>query len=251
MDEGFYPRYYDHEDRHWWFIGRRKIFLRVLDRELGPGLGDDRRVLDVGCGTGTMLGYLARYGQAEGVDADEQAVRFCRSRGLDRVQHVPNGSLPFADGSFDLVTALDVIEHIDDDRGTVQELHRVLRPGGRLLVSVPAFQWMWGPQDDISHHKRRYVAGEVRTLLEQSGFSLRRLTYFNTLLFPAIAGIRVLRPYRPGTQDVQSDFEMTQPGPVNSLLARLFALEAPLVARTRLPFGVSILGLARRSAADG
>jgi len=246
MDEQFYPRYNDHEDRHWWFIGRRKIFLRLLDRELGSERRD-RRVLDVGCGTGTMLGYLERYGQAEGIDADEQAVSFCRARGLDRVQHVDNGSLPFPDETFDLVTALDVIEHIDDDAGVVRELHRVLRPDGRLLVSVPAYPWMWGPQDDISHHKRRYVAKELRQVLEDADLALQRLTYFNTVLFPPIAAIRVLRPYKRGSQDVQSDFELTKPGKVNALLARLFAMEAPVVSRARLPFGVSILALARRN----
>ena len=245
MDERFYSEYNEIEDRHWWFIGRREIFLRVLDRELGP-LNDGRRVLDVGCGTGTMLGYLARYGEAEGVDADEQAVRFCRARGLDRVQHVANGSLPFADATFDLVTALDVVEHVDDDAAILSELRRVLRPGGTLLLSVPAYRWMWGPQDEISHHKRRYVATELRGRLEQAEFDVRRLTYFNTFLFPAIAGIRLLRPYRPGSEDLQSDFELSKPGRLNSLLARVFALEAPLVARARLPFGVSILGLARR-----
>jgi SAM-dependent methyltransferase len=250
MDENFYPEYYEREDRHWWFVGRRKIFLRVLDRELGAGRAE-RRVLDVGCGTGTMLSYLGRYGQAEGVDADEQAVRFCHERGLDRVQRVENGSLPFEDATFDLVTALDVIEHIEDAPGIARELHRVLRPGGTLLVSVPAYQWMWGPQDDISHHQRRYVAKDLRSLLVQAGFGMRRLSYFNTLLFPAIAGIRVLRPYRPGTAEVRSDFEMTQPGLVNSLLSRVFALEAPLVERVPLPFGVSILGLARRQEPRG
>jgi SAM-dependent methyltransferase len=152
--------------------------------------------------------------------------------------------LPFEDNTFDVITILDVLEHLDDDRAMLRELHRVLRRGGLLLLSVPAYRFLWGPQDEIAHHKRRYVSPEIKQRLREAGFKLRRLSYFNTFLFPAIAGVRVLRPYKPGSADLKSDFTMTKPGPMNSLLGRLFALEAPLVERVDLPFGVSILGLA-------
>lgn len=219
--------------------------LAVLDRYLKRH--KPRRILDVGCGTGTMLGYLSRYGRAQGIDADEQAVRFCMERGVRDVQQVTVSTLPFADGTFDLVTILDVLEHIDDDAGTLRELHRVLRPGGLLLVSVPAYRFLWGPQDEISNHKRRYLARELRTRLVEAGFRVRKLSYFNTILFPAIAGIRLLRPYRPGSPNLKSDFTMTRPGPANTLLGGLFGLEAPVVRRMDLPFGVSILALAQKS----
>ena len=193
-----------------------------------------------------MLGYLSRYGHAQGIDADEQAVRFCMERGVRDVQQVTASTLPFADGTFDLVTILDVLEHIDDDAGTLRELHRVLRPGGMLLVSVPAYRFLWGPQDEISNHKRRYLARELRTRLVEAGFRVRKLSYFNTILFPAIAGIRLVRPYRPGSPNLKSDFTMTRPGPANTLLGRIFGLEAPIVRRMDLPFGVSILALAQK-----
>jgi SAM-dependent methyltransferase len=241
----FYAEYYEIEDRHWWFIGRRRIFLALLDRHLGPGNGS-RRVLDIGCGTGAMLGYLSRYGEAEGVDADPEAVRFCRERGVERVRLVEPGPLPHEPGTFDLVTALDVIEHVNDDTGLLCEMARVLRSGGTVLVSVPAYRWMWGPQDEIARHKRRYVAGELRECVAGAGLGLRRLSYFNTLLFPAIAAVRVLRPYRPGSSDLRSDFELTAPGRINDLLARAFSLEARVVPRVSLPFGVSILALATK-----
>jgi SAM-dependent methyltransferase len=244
--EDFYSRYFEIEDRHWWFVGRREVFLRVLDAHLPPSDGSSRRILEVGCGTGTMLGHLARYGAAEGVDASPEAVRFCRERGIDRVTEADGVPLPFEDASFDLVTALDVIEHVEGDGELLAELRRITKPGGTLLVSVPAFRFLWGPQDEISHHKRRYTAPELRTRLTGAGWSIRRLTYFNTLLFPPIAAVRVLRR-DSGDKPLRSDFEMTKPGPANELLARVFASEAGVVARRDLPFGVSILGLAARS----
>ena len=247
MKREFYAEYYEIEDRHWWFVGRRRIFLALLDRHLGAGRGG-RRVLDVGCGTGTMLGYLSRYGEAQGIDADPEAVRFCRERGLEGVRLVEPGPLPHDPETFDLVTALDVIEHVDDDAGLLREIARVLRPGGTLLVSVPAYGWMWGPQDEIARHKRRYVASELRERVEGAGLESRRLSYFNTLLFPPIAAVRLLRSYRPGSADLRSDFELTKPGRTNDLLASVFSLEARMVPRLRLPFGVSILALARKDA---
>jgi len=244
MQKEFYAEYFEIEDRHWWFVGRRRVLLAVLDRYLKHHKAN--HILDVGCGTGTMLGYLSRYGHAQGIDADEQAVRFCIERGVGDVQQVTASTLPFADGTFDLVTILDVLEHIDDDAGTLRELHRVLRPGGLLLVSVPAYRFLWGPQDEISNHKRRYVARTLRARLVDAGFRVRRLSYFNTILFPTIAGIRLLRPYHPGSPNLKSDFTMTRPGPTNTLLGGLFGLEAPVVRRIDLPFGVSILALAQK-----
>lgn len=246
MEQHYYAEYRAVEERHWWFLGRRTILLSLLDRHVPAG-DPAKRVLDVGCGTGAMLQQLDRYGTVDGVDADQDAVRFCQDRGIDRVRLLENGALPWDSGTFDLVTALDVIEHIDDDSAMLAEIHRVLRPGGTFLLTVPAFQALWGAQDEISHHKRRYRAGQVRTRLEQAGLQLDRLSYFNTLLFPPIAAVRVLRRGRRSGQELKSDFTLTQPGRVNGALARVFASEARLVERWNLPFGVSILGLARRA----
>lgn len=252
MHKEFYAEYYQIEDKHWWFVGRREIFLTVLNRYLRPRPGGaPRRLLDVGCGTGTMLQYLARYGQPQGIDIDPAAVAFCRQRGVTAVQQVAPGPLPFAAASFDLVTALDVLEHLDDDRAMIREVYRVLRPGGLFLLSVPAYRFLWGAQDEISAHRRRYVAAEIRERLTAAGFTLCCVSYFNTVLFPIIAAIRMVRPYRPGAADLKSDFTLTRPGPVNTLLGWLLAREAPLVAGGRLPFGVSILALAARPGVDG
>jgi len=242
MEQDFYPAYYELEGRHWWFLGRRRLFLRLLEQELPAGRLD---ILDFGCGTGAFLEHLERFGAVSAVDSDPSAVAFCHARGRGEVQLVPPGTpLPFADDAFDLVTTLDVIEHVDDDVAALAELRRVLRPGGRLLVAVPAFMFLWGKQDEVSHHRRRYTARSLRRALAESGFRVDRTSYFNTVLFPPIAAVRLGRRLlrRPGAG--QSDFELG-PARLNRLLAAVFGAEAGLVARRDLPFGVSLLALAR------
>jgi SAM-dependent methyltransferase len=238
------------EDVHWWFVARRRIFLTLLDRYLEDGSEGTRRILDVGCGTGTMLTYLARYGTAEGIDMDADAIEYCHERGLTRVSQAGAEHLPFADGSFGLVTALDVIEHIDDDRAALHEVRRVLRPGGNFLVAVPAYRFLWGRQDDINLHKRRYQARELRERLTTAGFEVVRLSYINAVLFPAIAAVRLARHLLPKPENVQSDFTFPAPRPLNFLLGHVFGAERFVVRQLDLPFGVSIMALARKPLAN-
>lgn len=246
MREDFYAEYFRVEDRHWWFVGRRRIILAVLGAHLTPAQhGQTPRVLDLGCGTGTMLGYLRRFGEVDGVDADEHAVRYCHTRGHTRVQLLESAALPFPDHSFDLVTALDVLEHIDDDRRALEEIARVLRPGGTFLATVPAHPWMWGAQDEISHHYRRYTMHELEHRILASELELERLTHFNTILFAPIAAVRLARRLRPPRGEPRSDFEMTREGAANRLLAGVFSAEARWLRSRDLPFGVSLLALAR------
>jgi SAM-dependent methyltransferase len=243
METDFYAEYDVLEERHWWFLGRRVILLRAIDEWTTVR---DGRVLDFGCGTGAMLPHLERYGTVSAVDGDERAVEFCHRRGRAEVQHLPPGEpLPFATASFDLVTSFDVLEHIEDDVAALRELGRVLRPGGTAALAVPAFMLLWGDQDAISHHFRRYRWPQLRERIQAAGLEPLHHSYFNSLLFPPIAAIRLgRRVLRPPRSD-ESDFHIG-PQALNSVLARLLAAEAPFVARRKLPFGVSLLVIAER-----
>ncbi len=249
MKREYYREYRQVEDVHWWFVGRRRILLQVLDRYLGSNGSHERRILDVGCGTGTMLTYLAAFGRTEGVDIDEEAIGYCRERGLQNVRLGEAANLPFADGTFDLVTALDVIEHLEDDVAALREVGRVLRPGGYLLVTVPAHMFLWGDQDEVNMHRRRYAAAELRQRLTAGGFGVLRLSYMNALLFPPIALIRFVRRMehrlRP-TIPHRSDFRYPAPRPVNFVLGHVFGVEGSILRRVDIPFGVSIVALARK-----
>jgi len=196
-----------------------------------------------------MLTYLAGFGDARGVDVDSEAVGYCRDRGLQQVSQATADRLPFEGESFDLVTALDVVEHIDDDMGALREMRRVLKPGGMLLLTVPAYRFLWGRQDEINLHKRRYVAREVRSRLSAAGFEIRRLSYMNSILFPGIASMRLVRHILPPPKELTSDFAVPAPGPLNRVLAAVFGSERYVLSRLDIPFGVSILALATRSAA--
>jgi SAM-dependent methyltransferase len=244
MEETFYEEYAQIEATHWWFEGRRTIFDVVI-RSLE--LPRDALLLDLGCGTGANLNFLASYGRTIGLDRGAAAARYSRARTKLPVLIGDVTALPFAGDAVDLITAFDLIEHIDDDVGCVSELARVCRPGGFIMVTVPAFQWMWGPQDIINHHKRRYRSDQLLKLFADEGLQISRFTHINTILFPVVAAVRLFRrvvPERNG--DLKSDFSMTRPGPLNSMLGKLFGAEAWMVRRWRLPIGVSLLCVARK-----
>jgi len=245
MQHDFYSEYSEIEDTHWWFRGRREIFRRLL----APIAATRLRVLDIGFGTGAMLTFLARYGDVIGMDMSLEAVRFARTRCAYPLLLGDIRRLPIAARSVDLVTAFDIIEHVEDDAAAFAELARVCRPGGHVLVTVPAFQFLWGNQDIVSHHRRRYTLAALGSCIEAAGLVPRRLSYFNAILFPVVAAVRVARRLRGERKgEVKSDFTMTKPGFVNDALTRIFAAEAGWLARHRLPMGVSLVCLAERSA---
>jgi len=252
VDERLYAEYARIQDRHWWFVGRRRIVSAILEAELGPGPRPGRRIVDIGCGTGTNLDLLGEFGHVEGVDAERAAVEHCHRMGYRAVRHFTGSELPYPDASVDLITLMDVIEHVEDDHALLSEARRVLVPGGSVLVTVPAYTWMWGRQDEIAHHYRRYTRPRLLSALRRAGLQTDRSSYFNTLLFPPIAMVRLARRLASEPDSLRSDFELTKPGRVNSLLARVFGWEATLLPRMTMPFGVSILTLARRvDANDG
>jgi SAM-dependent methyltransferase len=233
------------ERNHFWFVGRRRIFFDLLDHELGNRR--DLRVLDVGCGAGGMLAPLSRYGEVTGIDASEELIEFCRRRGFERVQVGSAYELPVASDAVDLLTLFDIIEHVPDDRRVLRECHRALAPGGLLFVSVPAYQFLYANNDRVAHHERRYTAGRLRRTLMAAGFSRPRVSYFNTLLFPAILpavlGKKLLERVRePGDE---TNLSHTMHPRVSRALAATMGSERHLLRRVNLPFGHSIIALAR------
>lgn len=232
----------DHDEEHWWYRGRRRVLTAELDRlPLAPGA----RLLDAGCGSGRTLDLLTRYGSASGVDLSPMAVAAASERGHPDVREAAVEELPFDDGTFDVVTCLDVVEHTRDDRATLAELLRVTRPGGLLLVTVPAYPSLWSYHDVANLHFRRYGRPQLRSAVRDAGWDVVRDTHFNALLLAPAAAVRRLAG-NDAQGPVPSDLERT-PAVADRLLELPLAAEARLLRHGgRLAAGLSILMVARR-----
>ncbi len=232
----------DSEETHWWFAGRRKLFAVELNR---ASVSLEARVLDVGTGTGSNLRMLRDLGftRVTGLDASDEAIRFCAAKGLSVVRKGDICAMPFADESFDVVLATDVIEHVDDDGRAAAEIARVLAPNGRVLVTVPAFQSLWGLQDRKAHHKRRYRLQPLLELLRLQGMQVERSYYFNYLLFVPIWIARRLIDLFGLTFD--SEDQLNTPM-LNRILSFVFSLDVSTAPILRPPFGVSILAVGKK-----
>lgn len=243
MERAIYDRLREIEQDHWWFAGRRAVLTAEIAR---LGLPAAARVLEAGCGTGGNLAMLQQFGQVSAIEPDGPSRAYAAERsGADvREGWLPNG-LPDFGAPFDMVCAFDVVEHVDDDRGAVAALAGLLKPDGKLVITVPAYAWMWSAHDAAHHHKRRYAGPQVRQLVEATGLKVRRVTHFNTLLFPPIAAIRLAKA---ALRQDGGDDEALPPPALNRLLAGVFAAERGLLRATDLPFGVSILAIAEKSA---
>jgi SAM-dependent methyltransferase len=238
------------ERTHWWYVARRKIVFdwiwQVLDRYADP------RVLDVGCGTGFNVEYVGSrgYDRVVGLDLSTQALSFGRSRNLSLLVCGNGLAPPFQRGAFDAIVALDLLEHMEDDTQALARFEWLLGCDGSLVLFVPAFRFLWGLQDEVSYHKRRYTAPELAQKIESVGLDIEKLTYVNMFLFPLVwLGRMLLRLVGYRTQSVSEND--LHPGWSNGLLQAIFAAERPLLRRMNLPFGVSILCVARKSAQRG
>jgi ubiquinone/menaquinone biosynthesis C-methylase UbiE len=232
---------FDVEDYHWWFVGRRAIVFSQIEDALAQK--ESLRTLDIGCGTGATMDHLKRYGQPHGIDLSELPLSFSRKRGHARVIRASATELPFDSESFDLVTALDVVEHLDDDVKGLGEIRRVLKMGAPVVIFVPAFQALWGPNDDQSGHKRRYCLNELRAAVEAAGLRVERISYANFAMFiPIWLGRKILTMMGRAEQ---AENRINHPI-VNNLLARIFSSEAHWLRKRSLPFGVSIICVARK-----
>jgi SAM-dependent methyltransferase len=249
------------EDRHWWFATRTRAILAFLDRYVGAGR--DLRVLDVGCGAANMAHHLRHYGQVIGVDNNPRPLEIARQRGLEAYEGTAD-HLPFEDGSFDLVALLDTVEHVPAEDRVFEECRRVLcapqlgtgRPGGKLLITVPAFMFLWSHNDVINMHQRRYTAPELRAKLQRHGFNVLRISHNNSFLFLPSAALILLRRGRAEPELASPHFDEDayqvemEPAPplLNRVLTGVGKLEVALLRRINLPAGTSIIAIAEKAA---
>jgi ubiquinone/menaquinone biosynthesis C-methylase UbiE len=245
-----YERMYRFEDKYWWFVARRRLIVRLIaDLNLPEGL----EILDIGCGTGAMLDELERFGRVVGADFSEEALAFCRKRGARvdkqyRLVRADARCLPFESNSFDIVSAMDIIEHIDHDKAAMAEIYRVLKPGGRLLATVPAYMYLWSEHDVALHHHRRYTAQGLRDIAQRAGFGVEHISYTVTSLLPAIALIRRLERLTKRRNHAPQADVVPVPSIINQTLLAMMDFETQIVRRLSLPFGVTVVAVARKAA---
>ncbi len=241
MERIVYDRMAEHDSSHWWYRARRDILADYVARY--AGLGADARILEIGCGTGHNLPMLARFGQVEAIEIDA-AARAIASTRLDRpVGDAPLPQLPGIErGAYDLIAVLDVVEHIADDVAALKAMGDCLKPGGKILITVPAHQWLWSAHDVVNHHQRRYSKASLDAAIRAAGLRHNGLRYFNSLLFPLAVAAR-LAGRLTGKDD--SD-DSPPPAPVNALFEKVFAIERHLIGRVPMSPGVSIITLATK-----
>jgi SAM-dependent methyltransferase len=243
MDEKLMQQTFAVDEHHWWYRGRRRIIRAELQRLPLPA---SAQVLDAGCGSGRTLQDLVGYGEVSGIELHEDAAQLARSRGHGEVRVGRLEELPWPDASFDLITCLDVIEHTPDDHTALAELHRVSRPGGWLLVTVPAYPALWSLHDEANHHYRRYSRAALAKAAVGAGWTVTRLSSFNSVLLGPAAAVR-LAQRRFGAHDGYSNDLAIGPAWLNDVLEAPLALEASWLARGRtLPFGLSLVAVLRR-----
>lgn len=240
MEEHLYQQFYEIENTHWWFTARRAILISYLRRRAG---NLRLKLLDIGCGTGAILAEASRYFEAYGMDSSAQAIALCTKRGVTNLYVGTLREYP-ASGKFDVITLLDVIEHIDDDLDVLRQVYARLNEGGHVLITVPAYQWLWSAHDEVNHHKRRYTRSRLGVVVNKAGFHVEHLSYFNMMLFP-LAAIRRGLARLTGSREAE-DFKVPV-APLNALLRGIFRMEQHLLPYVTLPFGLSVVCWATKS----
>lgn len=244
MNPAEYDKMYELEDHYWWFVGRRQLALNLVAINVGREFGFD--LLDVGCGTGAVMKEAAKFSEPVGLDFTLLALDKCRMRGLGRLVQGDATAVPFADSSFDAVVGLDIFEHVQDHRRAIEEAFRALRPGGILVLSVPAFRALWGPHDVALHHFRRYRVGEVEEILRDAGFDVEVASYAVFFLFPLVLVSRVLEKFRRGPAHASLP---AVPEWLNRALIRLQSFEGRFLwdrKIRRYPWGSSVVAVASK-----
>ena len=241
MESYLYDDLYELEEHHWWHRAKRELILRLLP----PYLPHKRiKILDVGCGTGKNVETFARIGESWGLDMSPRAIAYCKKRGLTRVKRGTAEKTGLQGASFDVVTLLDVLEHTDDAK-TFREMRRILRPNGLIVLTIPAYSWLWSRWDEVLHHKRRYDKAGLEELLDVEGFEVRKISYVYAFLLVPVFLIRIIKSWLMA-DSYGSDFRLSTPL-VNRIMLRLSRIEAWAIERFFVPFGTSLVCIAQKT----
>ena len=242
MERIVYDRMAELDERHWWYRARREILADLIRRRIR--LPAEARILEIGCGTGHNLMMLKRFGRVDGIEIDPAARMIASGRLGSTIRDAP---LPALSGvetrAYDLVAILDVLEHVEEDREALVSIAKRLRPGGKILITVPAHPWMWSAHDEVNHHKRRYTRKSLAAVIEAAGLELEMMSWFNSLLFPLAAAARGIGRL---TGKTDSDDSMP-PAWINATLERLFGMERYALGRLPFPPGVSLVAIVSAS----
>lgn len=230
------------EEEYWWFVGRRKIIETILKKELNRK--SQLRILDVGCGTGKTTLSLIKFGNVYGVDSSFSALKHCSKRGLNKVLKCSSYQLPFRENTFDLVTLLDALEHIENDVQVLEEIKRISKKDSLILLTVPAYQFLWSEHDIALSHYRRYTSKTLTKVLKEAGFDIVRMSYFMSFLFPLVAAYRLISKRKKTKSNPKADLTPL-PTSINEVLKKILILESHILYKTDLPFGLSIACVAK------
>lgn len=244
MNISEYGEMYNLENFYWWFVARRRLLESMIKDVAGKYKAP--LILDVGCGTGINFSLLSRFGETISTDESEDALKFSKNRGLTRIVRSDIEFLPFKSSTFDIITALDVLEHIDDDLEAMAELLRVIKKDGVLLITVPAYGFLWSEHDEALHHRRRYTASELRNKLTNSGFEVERISYYITFLFFPILFMRFAQSLFKKSVRAKTS-HIILPKWLNSLMIGILGLERFLLRWVNFPFGVSLVCVVRKT----
>jgi SAM-dependent methyltransferase len=241
MESQMYQEMMEVEDKHWWFVARRSIIEQVIKKLNLPA---NAEIFEAGCGTGGNLAMLSHHGKVYGMELDETAQNFANDLKIGEIQpgFLPN-NIPFPEQKFDLIVLLDVLEHLEEDTASLQALSAKLKPSGWLLITVPAYPWLWSKHDELLHHQRRYLLNNLRQIVGSADYNINFASYFNSVLFPVIAVALLLQKlFNKGGNE-----QNIPPKLINQILTFLFGIERYLIGRLSIPFGVSILLLAQKN----
>tara|TARA_B100000427_G_C15402443_1_gene548281 strand:+ start:199 stop:939 length:741 start_codon:yes stop_codon:yes gene_type:complete len=242
MENKIFQKMLKLESSHWWFVARRKIIQKAINN---LDLPRNIRILDAGCGNGDNLSLLSTFGDLVAFEKNEYALKTAKSKKIGEIYkaELPDKLPNTVKTNFDLIVLLDVLEHIDDDSKSLTTVRKLMNNKGIILITVPAFQWLWSEHDVIHHHKRRYSKSELREKLDSSGFRIKYISYFNTLLFPFALveriGQKIFSPSNPEILELPNN-------KINFLLEKIFSLEAIFMNKISLPFGLSLVAIAEK-----